>query len=370
MKKVVLILANNDIGLYRFRKELLEKLIEKDFKVYISLPNGSFIPKLKELGCEYIEAQVDRRGTNPISDLKLFSAYIKIIKKVKPSVVLTYTIKPNIYGGLACRLLNVPYLANITGLGTAVENKGLIQKLTLFLYSLSLKSASCVFFQNDTNRNFLIGNNVISGRTRLIPGSGVNLTYHRFESYPSNDNNIVILYIGRIMQAKGIEELFSAAKKIKENYPNVQFNIVGNSEEKYDLQIEELERQNIIKYFGQQEDVHSFIKDSHAIILPSHHEGLSNVLLESASAGRPVLASKIPGCNETFDEGISGIGFDVKNVDNLINAITEFIQLPYKKKKAMGQAGRQKVEKEFDRNIVIDAYIEEIFSVVDKEKSK
>lgn len=367
MGKVLLLLANHDVGLYKFRKELLEELLERGFKVYISLPNGPYVPKLKELGCHYIETPVNRRGRNPITDLNLLITYIQIIRKVKPNVVLTYTIKPNVYGGLACRLLNVPYLVNITGLGTAIENRGLLQKVTLLLYRLSLKRAFCVFFQNNTNRCFLIDKNVVKGRTRLIPGSGVNLKLHKFERYPDNDKNIKILFIGRIMKAKGIEELFKAAKVIKEKHPNVQFEIIGRSEEKYDMVIEELERQEIIKYYGQQEDVHSFIKDSHAIILPSHHEGLSNVLLESASTGRPVLASRIPGCQETFEEGVSGIGFDVKDVDSLINAIIKFIQLPREEKIEMGQSGRKKVEKDFDRNIVIESYLEEIDKVIYKE---
>lgn len=356
----ILILANNDMGLYKFRKELLEELIKQNHEVYISLPNDEYVPKLESLGCRFIQTDLDRRGTNPLSDLKLLLHYIKVLKQIEPSVVLTYTIKPNVYGGIACSITNVPYIANVTGLGTAIENKGLLQKITLTLYKFGLKKASCVFFQNETNQKLFIDKNIIKRKARLIPGSGVNLEEHKFEEYPERDKEIRFLFIGRVMRAKGIEELLEAAKIVKGKYPNVQFHLIGGSEEDYTHQLNELTQSGIIYYYGQQDDVHSFIKDSHAIILPSYHEGLSNVLLESASAGRPVLASKVPGCIETFDEDISGIGFKVRDVDSLVEAIIKFINLPYEHKKAMGIAGRQKIEKEFDRNIVIKAYLEEI----------
>ena len=161
----ILILTNFGMGLYKFRKELIEELIKQNNKVIISLPNDEYVPKLKLLGCEYIESKVDRRGTNFIADLKLILSYIKIIISIKPDVVLTYTIKPNIYGGIACRITKTPYIANITGLGTSIENNGLIQKIVLRLYKCALKKAKCVFFQNEHNRNFFIKRKIVKGKT-------------------------------------------------------------------------------------------------------------------------------------------------------------------------------------------------------------
>ena len=117
----VLILANNDTGLYKFRKELIEKLCE-DNSVYIALPYGDLIEPLKELGCEYIQMEFNRRGTNPVKDIAQIYQYVKLIKKIKPDIVLTYTIKPNVYGGIACQIMKTPYISNITGLGTIVCN--------------------------------------------------------------------------------------------------------------------------------------------------------------------------------------------------------------------------------------------------------
>lgn len=363
----ILILANNDVGLYKLRLELIKELV-KNHEVFISLPNGEYVAKLTELGCKYIHTPISRRGTNPIADFRLLIKYISIIKKIVPDVVLTYTIKPNVYGGIACRVLSIPYIANITGLGTAIQNEGLIQKVTLKLYRIGLKRASCIFFQNESNKQFFIDRKIVKSNFRLIPGSGVNLTQHNFEEYPINNEVIKFLFIGRIMKEKGIEELFQAAKMVKEIYPNVYFDLIGMSEENYNHKLTELEKIDVVNYHGLQDDVHSFIKESHATILPSYHEGTANVLLESAATGRPILASKVSGCIETFDEGISGFGFKVKNVESLFETIIKFINLPYDKKKAMGIAGRKKMENEFDRKIVVDSYFNEINRIIKENK--
>ncbi|MEH6908508.1 glycosyltransferase family 4 protein [Neobacillus drentensis] len=356
----ILVLANFGMGLYNFRKELLEDLINKQNEVYISLPNDEYVPKLVSLGCQFVETTLERRGTNPMKDIKLLLHYIKIIKRMKPDVVLTYTIKPNVYGGIACRITKTPYITNITGLGTSIENKDIIQKITLRLYKVGLKKASCLFFQNETNLKFFIDKNMVKSKARLVPGSGVNLAQHPLEEYPDGDEKNRFLFIGRIMKAKGIEELLRAAEIVKNKYPNTQFDLIGSCEEDYHQQLAELNKSGIINYHGQQDDVHSFIKKSHATVLPSYHEGTANVLLESASSGRVVLASRVPGCKETFDEDVSGFGFEVKSVDSLVETIIKFIKLPYGQKKAMGMAGRKKMENEYDRKIVINAYIDEI----------
>lgn len=356
----ILVLANFGMGLYNFRKELLEELINQNNEVYISLPSDDYVPKLKSLGCKFVETHLERRGTNPIKDLKLLFHYINIIKQIKPDVVLTYTIKPNVYGGLACSITRTPYITNITGLGTSVENKGVMQKITLMLYKAGLKQAYCLFFQNKTNLKFFVDKRIVKNKTRLVPGSGVNLEQHIFEEYPENDEKNRFLFIGRMMKSKGIEELLQAIKIVKEEFPNTQFDLVGHCEEDYHQKLVELNKLGMINYHGQQNDVHSFIKKSQATILPSYHEGTANVLLESASTGRAVLASRVPGCKETFDEDISGFGFEVRSVDSLVEAIIKFINLPYEQKKAMGIAGRKKMENEFDRRIVINAYLDEI----------
>lgn len=356
----VLILSNFGMGLYKFTKELIEELIRQGMEVHLALPRDQYTDKLVELGCRFTETKIDRRGTNPFTDLKLFLRYLYLLRSIKPDVVLTYTIKPNIFGGTACRLLRIPYLANVTGLGSAIENKGVLQKLTLRLYSVGLAKARCVFFQNEANRTMFLHKKLVKGKTKRIPGSGVNLEEHPYEEYPSKEKAIRFLFIGRMMKEKGIDELLQAAVQVKTSYPAVQFDLIGFQEESYSDRTHEYEKRGIIHYYGRQEEVHSYIKNSHAVLLPSYHEGMANVLLEGAATGRPLLATRIPGCIEAFVEEESGLGFEPRNVESLVKAIHQFIELPYGKKRAMGQIGRFKMEQEFDRRLVVKAYLEEI----------
>ena len=198
----VLIVANADIGLYKFRKELLEELV-KVHDVYIALPKGDFYNELVAIGCHYIMTELDRHGTNPIKEVKVVSLYKKIIKEVKPDIVFTYTIKPNVYAGMACASLNVPYVANVTGLGTAVENPGLMQLVTVNLYRYGLRKAQKVFFQNTENRDFMVNKGVVKGAYDVLPGSGVNLNNYTVSEYPNGDT-VDFVFVSRIMKEKTI----------------------------------------------------------------------------------------------------------------------------------------------------------------------
>lgn len=358
MNKKVMIFANNDVGLYNFRKELLERLIQDGNQVYCSLPFGEKTPLLSDLGCECIDTEISRHGTNPIEDLGLLFQYLKILKKVKPDIVFTYTIKPNVYGGLACTFKKIPYAANITGLGNAIENGGLMQKLTLFLYRMGLKKAETVFFQNGSNRDFMVEKKIVKVKNELLPGSGVNLETNCCEPYPENSDNVILLIIGRIMREKGTDEILEAAKEIKKEYPKVIFRFIGSYDGDYKQKIEEAVENGSIEYIGPQNDIHRFIKESHATLHASYHEGMSNVLLETAASGRPIIATDVPGCRETYDNGISGIAFKPKDVSDLVRAVKEFLELTDRQREEMGKRGRLKMEREFNRNIIVNKYIE------------
>lgn len=359
----ILILTNYANGLYLFRKELLQSFAEDGHEIYVSLPPDENMDKLKDL-CHIIETQFDRRGMNPIKDFKLFLSYKKLIKKQKPDVVLTYTIKPNLYGGLACRMKKAPYLCNVTGLGTAIESGGLLSKILLAFYKISLKKARRVFFQNMGNREFMTRNGIALTNNVLLPGSGVNLSEHIFEEYPTEQKGICFLAVIRIMKDKGIEEFLEAARRMKQQHKNVKFCLVGEYEDEtrslYEPQIEELVKKKIIKYLGHIDNVKEVMAKSHVIVHPSYHEGLSNVLLEAAACGRPVLASDVSGCIETFLEGESGFRFEAKNTDALVRAMEKILALSAEERRQMGIAGRAWMEKNFDRNIIIETYRNEL----------
>lgn len=367
----VLILANNDVGLYRFRKELIQELLypgtyiegrdAEPCTVFISVPDGEFVIELEKLGCKLIDTPIDRRGMNPLKDLKLLNQYRCILKKVKPDIVLTYTIKPNIYGGLICGLTKTAYISNVTGLGTSIENNTFISKIILQMYKAGLYFAQTIFFQNAWNLSFFKQKKIVRGIEGLLPGSGVNLEEHCFEEYPEEDGKLCFLFIGRIMRDKGISEFLDCAEYIKERYHNIEFDILGDfDEEIFRSRIVDLNRDRVICYHGQQNEIHRFLKTHHATILPSYHEGLSNVLLETAASGRPVIATNIPGCVETYEDGVSGIGFEPRSSAALIVAVEKFISLPYEEKKKMGGEARKKVEREFDRRKIIESYLDAI----------
>ena len=358
----ILIIANDDVGLYRFRRELIEELLKTN-EVHICLPDGECILCLKTMGCIYHAYEFDCHGTNLFAELKQLFFYKKLLKLVKPDVVLTYTIKPNVYAGIACASMNVPYIANITGLGIAIEKGGTMQKLLLVLYKYGLRKAQMVFFQNETNRSFMLSKGVIKGLHELLPGSGVNLKENRAEEYPKQESPLILVTVGRIMKDKGTDEVLYAARMIRKEYPNVIFRLIGDFDGAYQDLVNQAVANGEIEYLGQQSDVHAFLKDAHAIVHASYHEGMSNVLLEAAACARPIIATDVAGCREIYDDGISGISCKARDGDDLVRAIKEFISLSHNERAAMGIAGRQKVESEFDRNIVIRKYLEEIRKV-------
>lgn len=359
MNKKILILANLDVGLYKFRKALIKELLEQGNEVYIALPKGLLVEKLENMGCHFIETPVDRRGINPATDFKLMMRYFKMIRKIHPDLVITYTIKPNIYGGLAARIKRIPYAVNITGLGTAFQSENMIKKLVVFLYKLSCKKAKTVFFENAENKQVFLNNKIIKEvQTCLLPGAGIDLDEYKMTLYPEESRNIRFLFIGRVMKEKGVEELLKAAKNIKKIYPEASFDIVGPMEDDYKERIQSLVRNGIIYYYGYQEDVKPFIKKCDCFVLPSYHEGMANTLLESAAMGRPLITSRIHGCMEAVKEGENGYLVDVKDARGLEKKMVEFIELSYAQKKKMGEMSRKVMVERFDKRDVVRMTIE------------
>lgn len=357
----ILILANNDEGLYKFRKELIQKLLEKNNTVYTSLPDGKYVSKLSEMGCKFVDTEIDRRGINPKTDLKLLLFYRKIIKRVKPELVITYTIKPNIYGGLICRMFRIPYAVNITGLGTAFQRSGCIKTLVTFLYKIALKKAKVVFFENTENKEIMLDMGIVKEeQTCVLNGAGVNLEEYTYCEYPS-DEEIRFLFIGRVMKEKGVDELFEVAKRIKSEYKNVYFDIVGPMEDDYKGKIDSLVQNGIIEYYGYQQDVKPFIAKCHCFVLPSWHEGMANTNLEAAAMGRPLITSRIHGCMEAVEDGVSGYLCERQDMYDLYHVMKKFMLLSHEERSVMGLVGRKRMEKIFDKGKVVRETIEHIF---------
>lgn len=358
MKKI-LILANNDVGLYKFRKELIVELLNA-YEVHISLPHGPYVDELVQMGCVFHPTDFNRHGMNPLKDLALLKAYKVLIRKVKPIVVLTYTIKPNIYGGIACAAFGVPYITNITGLGTAVENKGILQVVTTTLYKFALRKANKVFFQNEDNLQFMRYKKIVKENYDCLPGSGVNLQQHQPMPYPSG-NTVNFIFVARVMKEKGIDQYLDAATYIRKKYPNTQFHVCGMCDGPYEDILKEAVCNGDIVYHGIVKDMNSIYEMGSCTVHPSYYpEGMSNVLLETCASARPIITTNRAGCREIVDDGMNGFICNSKDSADLIRQIERFLALDVEARKIMGEYGRKKVEKEFDRTIVIEKYLREI----------
>lgn len=364
-KPLIALLTNNDDDVYCFRKELIEALIDEGYDMLISCPYGEKFELMTHVKYIYDDPVIDRRGTNIVADFKLYLHYMKLFKKHKPDVILTYTAKPNVYASIAARQLKIPYINNVTGFGSVLNKQGLMRKFIMWLFKFAYSGSSCIMFQNSTNMKLAIESGMIKGEHRLIPGSGVNTDRYTLQPYPDGGNGIsgdtvVFNYIGRIMHDKGVDDYIAAAKRIKEKYPNTEFNMLGfiePTEIHYEQDLAELEKQGIVYYRGSQKDIKPFVARSHATIHPSTYgEGMSNVLLESASSGRPLITTDNPGCMETVDDGKTGFIYHGGNIDELIEKIENFLTMDNSKRQAMGEAGREYVKANFSRNIVIQAY--------------
>lgn len=349
----IVIVTNSSGGLCNFRKMLIEKLlIDNEVVAYTPFRGSEDI--LRKVGCIMKELRIDRRGTNPIADSKLVINLIRIFIKEKPDLVITYTIKPNIYAGFVCRLLKIPYAANITGLGTAFERGKLLETATCFMYKVALRKAKVVFFENDFNRQLFIKKGIVKKeRTCRLMGAGVDLNKFSMLPYPTEDTPFHFLFIGRIMKEKGIEELLAATKMLVDEGYDLVLDILGRYEENYKELIDSYSNEGWLHYHGLQKDVRPFIQSAHCFVLPSYHEGMANTNLENAASGRPVITSDIPGCNEAIIAGISGLTCEPKNVKSLYRVMKQMISYNNEDREKMGLAGREHMEKTFDKEKVV-----------------
>lgn len=356
----ILILANHSGGLYDFRKDLIAEL-KTHASVAVAVPHNDRWDELNGLSDRVIELPIDRRGMNPLHDGKLFRQYRAILGEIKPDLVLTYTIKPNIYGGLACRMAHIPYAVNITGLGSAIENGGWLKKFVLALYRPALKGAKVVFFENAGNRDTLAATGVVpKGRDVVLHGAGVNLEDYPCQPYPQ-EGLVRFLFVGRVMHEKGVDELFAAAKRMKQQYgEQVEFHMVGSFEEAYKPAMDELEQAGVVKYHGYQSDMKLFYAMTSCVVLPSYHEGMSNVLLEAAASGRPLITSDIPGCREAVENGVSGYLCPAKDADALYEAMRRFAALSVEQRSQMGRCGRERMEQQFSKTAVVAETIKQL----------
>ena len=375
-KPLIALLTNNDDDVYCFRLELIQAILAAGYRMLISCPDGPKFEVMEEIGIRknkefiYDNPPIDRRGTSVINDGTLMMHYHKLFRKYDPAVILTYTAKPNVYASLVAHRLHIPVINNVTGLGSVVNESGMKQKFIMWLFKTAYRGSACIMFQNSTNMKLAKDLGWVKDDSKLIPGSGVALDRYPIQDYPDGGDGIsgepiVFNYIGRILHDKGVDDYIEAAKRIKKKFPQTEFNMIGfiePTEIHYEEELREMGKKEIVLYRGSQKDVKPWIKRAHAIIHPSTYgEGMSNVLLENASSGRPIITTDNPGCKETVDDGVNGFIYHGGNVDELIGRITHFVyEMTNEERKQMGLQGRTKVEREFSREVVIKTYLDKI----------
>ena len=359
--KTVLFLSNHFITLYAFRRELIERLLQRGHRVVLSMPADEQNEYFRKLGCEIIETPMSRRGLNPLEDLKLLRKYKEIMRTVQPDVIFSYTSKPDIYGSMASNALGFRQVCNITGRGNALAYDNLLAVTVRALYRASIKNCYKVFFQNADDKDYFLRHGIVKDNWELIPGSGVNLSQHALSPMP-DDGEIRFLYIGRIMEVKGVDQFLDCAVAVRRRHPNARFYLAGWIEQDvYKDKLARYQAEGYIEYLGFQKDIDAWIRRCHCTVLPSHGgEGVPNAVLESAAAGRACIVSDVPGSRDAVEDGVTGYHFEAGSSAALIEKAERFLALTKEERERMGLAGHEKVAREFDRELVIGAYLREV----------
>lgn len=360
----IAILANDTTYTYNLRGALLRRLLAAGHRVTVISQLRGFWPELEAMGCTLIGIDNDRHGKNPLQDGRLLLRYLSILRQEQPEAVLSFNIKPNIYGGMACRHLGIRFLPNVTGLGTALEYPGPLQALTCALYRIGVSRADCIFFQNRSNQDFFASRRLISPGTRsvLLPGSGVDLGAFSPLPYPWGDT-VHFLFVSRILKEKGIDLYLHAARAIRRTHPEAVFHVCGCCDDPvYRAVMESAVQAGDIVYHGEQRDMRPFYEMACCVVHPSYYpEGMANVLLEAAACARPIITTDRSGCAETVEDGRTGLLIPIRDQDALTAALERFLSLPWEQRCDMGRLGREKMEREFDRAIVADRYMQVLF---------
>ncbi len=355
----VAVVINTAWNIYNFRRGIITSFIEQGHRVLAIAPKDEYVAHLEQLGCEFVPLPMQVSGINPLADFLLLIRFLNIVRKKKPEVLLTYTIKPNIYGSIVARLTNTPIICNISGLGTTFIARSLVSKIAIGLYRISVRHASHVFFQNDEDQRLFLDHVPLKGTTSLLNGSGVNL--EQFQPVGVENPHPIFLMIGRPMVEKGVYEYVEAAQLVRERYPEAIFQLIGrwdkgDKRSATEQEMSAWQRNKVIHYLGTSDAIDHVIAKADAIVLPSYREGTPRTLLEGGAMGKPLIATDVPGCRHVVVDGFNGFLCQAKSATSLAQAIIKYIQLPQEEKVSMGQKSRKHIEEKFDEQLVIAEY--------------
>ena len=358
----ILITVNAAWNVLNFRRPLVAAMIADGHSVTVLAPRDDSVAALESLGCRFLPLAMSVKGLNPMQDVKLIGRMRKIFREEQPDAIFSYTIKNNIFGALAARTLGIPFIPNVTGLGTAFLSGGFLQFIAEGLYRRAFRNLSVIFFQNEDDRNLFLERKLVTKlQARLLPGSGIDLTHFAATAYPTDSDAPVFLMIARLLRDKGALEYVAAARKVKSEHPSARFQLLGAVDAANRTAIDATtvaswQEEGIIEYLGTADDVRPHIAAAHCVVLPSYREGAPRTLIEAAAMARPLIATDVPGCRSVVDDGVTGYLCKVRDGDDLAKSLDAFLALPREERARMGLAGRAKMAASFDQAIVVQAY--------------
>lgn len=374
MSKKVVIALNTAWNLVNFRGGLIRALVAAGYEVVAVAPPDEYAERLSALGCRFEPLPMDNQGTHPARDLLLLWRFFNLLRVERPDVYLGYTVKPNVYGSLAARALGIPVVNNIAGLGAVFIKGGWLNQLVKALYRVALSSSRMVFFQNKDDRQLFIEHRLIPERvTDLLPGSGIDLG--KFSPLPlPNGSPIRFLLIARMLWDKGVGEFVEAARLLKQRGIDAEFCLLGfldvqNPAAISRQQMNDWVADGAVRYLGVSDNVGEEIAQADCVVLPSYREGTPRTLLEAAAMARPIVTTNAVGCREVVDDGINGYLCRPEDAPDLARSMSRIVGITPSEREVMGARGREKVEREFDEQIVIKKYLEAISSILEAEKS-
>lgn len=368
----IIISINTTWNIYNFRKGILEALLSKGYEVIALATTDVFTANLEAMGVKCIPIKINPKGINPFADIYLIRNYYSVFKRHKPNVILSYTIKPNIYGNIAAGLLKIPVINNISGLGTIFIKSNLLTLIGKRLYKRALRYSNHVFFQNNDDRHFFLDAKLMEvSKSSVIPGSGVDT--NKFKSKKTKNFGKQFLFVGRLLRDKGIIEYLEAAMMLLKEHPFLEFLIVGEIDSKNKTAISKseldfyLKQSPQIKYLGNSNNIIEVLNGIDVMVLPSYREGLSKSLLEAAAMTIPIVTTNVSGCKEVVIDNYNGFLCAPRNTDSLLSAMIKMTKLKPSDRHQMGLNGRDLVVKKFKEEFVVSEYLNKINQIITKK---
>lgn len=358
----IAIVLNTSWNVYNFRMGLIREIQRSGHEVQVYAPRDKFSNHLIEAGCTFIPVNMDSRGANPVKDSALIFELLILYRRHQPDIILHYTIKPNIYGSIAAKILGIPVINNVCGLGTVFLKKNMVSRIATLLYKFSFQFPHKVYFQNKSDLTLFLENNMIRKEiSELVPGSGIDLEH--FPACEFNRNSrFTFLMISRIIVDKGVYEYIEAIRILQAQGIDARFQLLGALDEEHSRGIPEKElrgwiKEGYLEYMGNTNDVRPFIHNADCIVLPSYREGTPRTLLEAASSAKPVVATDVPGCRDVVVDKHNGLLCEPANASDLADKMNQMFFTDNMQLRQYGENGRRKVEEEFKEKIVIDKYL-------------